>query len=366
MGDVGAFVHPPNLAQGKSAKQSSTQLIAGRAEVKCVASKAVDGVHKNHHFSHCTHTKAGSRKPPKWEVDLGKDYKISVIRITGLVSKGGQGGGRINPFYIKIGDTYCTQSSGSREWCLPPGQTGDFTCAQPLVGSKVTIGLQGRARILQLCEVEVYEAFSTVANAFGIGAFNGSTSCYDPNTRDSPYPKMKKCHTCSGPGPTQCTACKPGDAFVPWRKHMAEGSCKKTEKIMQIQAVTNGPVTTLAKWGSQEATDVTLPASNKLQRKNVQTVHFDAQCNVQKAVMCTQMNASITSCVVKKTVSLVSVLKVYLDKDPILTEFAKHVGLMPDINHDGFLSEPGTIKQLLALLNITNPGTACASVTQMA
>merc|ERR1712224_437085 len=101
-------------------------------------------------------------------------------------------------------------------------------------------------------------------------------------------------------------------------------------------------------------------------RKDVRTVLFDAQCNIQKAVMCTQMNASITSCVVKKTVSLVSVLKVYLDKDPILTEFAKHVGLMPDINHDGFLSEPGTIKQLLALLNITNPGTACASVTQMA
>ena len=49
--------------------------------------------------------------------------------------------------------------------------------------------------------------------------------------------KTEACAACAGPGPSQCTACAPGTALVPWRNHdtIAEGTCQLYKSDIQVQ-----------------------------------------------------------------------------------------------------------------------------------
>jgi len=352
----GAFRHPPNLAVGKPAKQSTTY------DTDKAADKAVDGMRSNQETSQCSHTNIGDASP-WWTVELGKDHKISSVRIMTIGYSGD--GVRINPFRIKIGNSYCTQTSGSRDWQLPPPETGDFTCSQPLVGSSVTIEVVGSNRILQLCEVEVYQAFDSAT-------FDGETDCYAGST----YPDMMPCQQCSGPGPTQCTACQTGQLLVPWRANMTEGSCRTPKKEMQVHEVKNGHESTLAKFGIQKALGVTLPASTHLQQRGVQTLQMDAVCNVQKAVLCKQLNGtSNANCTVSATVSMAKASKVYLELNHELFKVAKSLGLnpnpQPEVTAKGLPMaawivsnvKPDTLSGLLH--SSVKPAEACTTTAQL-
>lgn len=316
----------------------------------------------NQETSQCSHTNIGDASP-WWTVELGKDHKISSVRIMTIGYSGD--GVRINPFRIKIGNSYCTQTSGSRDWQLPPPETGDFTCSQPLVGSSVTIEVVGSNRILQLCEVEVYQAFDSAT-------FDGETDCYAGST----YPDMMPCQQCSGPGPTQCTACQTGQLLVPWRANMTEGSCRTPKKEMQVHEVKNGHESTLAKFGIQKALGVTLPASTHLQQRGVQTLQMDAVCNVQKAVLCKQLNGtSNANCTVSATVSMAKASKVYLELNHELFKVAKSLGLnpnpQPEVTAKGLPMaawivsnvKPDTLSGLLH--SSVKPAEACTTTAQL-
>ena len=104
---------PVNVAKCKDASQSST--LNGHMS----AARAVDGIHDTHNGDRCSHTTFESN--PWWRVDLGQQYNVKTVRITGVDAP--DAGGRLNPFNIKVGDQYC-----AKNLMLPLGQTGDFVC----------------------------------------------------------------------------------------------------------------------------------------------------------------------------------------------------------------------------------------------
>lgn len=133
---------PVNVAKCKEASQSST--LHGHMS----AARAVDGIHDTHNGDRCSHTTFESN--PWWRVDLGQQYNVKTVRITGVDAP--DAGGRLNPFNIKIGDQYC-----AKNLMLPLGQTGDFVCDNAVQGQSVTIEAFGGHRSIQLCQVEVFE-----------------------------------------------------------------------------------------------------------------------------------------------------------------------------------------------------------------
>lgn len=78
----------------------------------------------------------------------------------------------------------------------------------------------------------------------------------------------QSCTNCTGPGPTQCTACSDSDALVPWRMNGAvkEGTCQSYTDAVQIREIPGtGSLEAmlmesfLVKWGKQNGT-VSMPA----------------------------------------------------------------------------------------------------------
>lgn len=89
-------------------------------------------------------------------MQLEESSTVGSVRIT-TVQNTQQDGYRLSPFRIRIDDAYCTQQGGALDWTSAHPGTAEFTCSQALQGSNVTIELPGYGRILQLCEVQVFE-----------------------------------------------------------------------------------------------------------------------------------------------------------------------------------------------------------------
>ena len=82
-----------NLAQGNTAKQSSTAHLGS-------ASRAVDGKKgTGFHSGSCTHTY--SQQNAWWRVDLGDDYKVGIVKIT---NRGDCCSDRLKNFEIRVGN----------------------------------------------------------------------------------------------------------------------------------------------------------------------------------------------------------------------------------------------------------------------
>ena len=176
---------------------------------------AVDGLIRGPIHHSCLQTSTNCGEPdPWWTVNLGQDADISSVRVTG---RGDCCGNWMDGFDILVDCAVCGTGL-----MVPQGLTGDFVCNPRLRGSKVTIKVPGRGRILALDEVEVFSDTS-------------DTSCYATER----YPFMKACGECAGPGPSQCTKCKDEHAFVPWRRvnGTVSGSCHEFKNATQYLAI---------------------------------------------------------------------------------------------------------------------------------
>uniref|UniRef100_A0A3Q4GUI2 Si:ch73-359m17.2 n=1 Tax=Neolamprologus brichardi TaxID=32507 RepID=A0A3Q4GUI2_NEOBR len=124
-----------NLALKKTAVQSSTSGTVG------IAGKAVDGNRDaNYQSGSCTLTNAES--DPWWRVDLVNVYTIGTVMITNRQElENGLDGHQV---------TECAIISH-----IPKGQAFYFPC-NSVKGRYVTVFLPGSAKVLSLCEVEVY------------------------------------------------------------------------------------------------------------------------------------------------------------------------------------------------------------------
>lgn len=319
---------------------------------------------------------------------------VASIRITTLDHN--NEGYRLNPFRIKVGNTLCRTKKRKKglgwdsnlddpaEWHTAYPGTGDFTCYNgPLTGSDVTISLKGTGRILQLCEVQVFEPFDPTT-------FHVSHDCYEDDLYDAEnaYPHMKSCKTCVGPGPTQCTSCDPGSAFVPWRNHAQEGSCHQIAEEMQSQVIANGfeSETTLAKWGLQKLKAVTLSASSALREVEVKQVVVVPVCALQKSMRCVNLDANTTKCDVWKSGALQRVHRIMLDQNQALIKHVRTV--VPETFHvrtnidkhsvkfkskGWFMKMPNDvpyeinkgIKWLKELVEVPNINDVCAAAVQL-
>ncbi|RME05412.1 MAG: hypothetical protein D6816_08940 [Bacteroidetes bacterium] len=146
-----------NIAKGKSARQSTTaygDAISG-------AGNAVDG-NTNAFWRHdagnsITHTNYEDN--PWWEVDLGKVYDISAIKIYNRADCCWQ---RLQNFYVMVSEKPIAASSTSEMQYVkgPLGFTGPDEKVKELNGNArgqyVRIFIQGSNQILSLAEVEVF------------------------------------------------------------------------------------------------------------------------------------------------------------------------------------------------------------------
>ena len=254
------------------------------------ASKAVDG-NNSPEFADNSCTKVVATDP-WWKVDLQATYNITSVHVTNRGEIGGTIGVsmRLDLFNIMVDDQVCRSNL-----VVPIGETGDFTCDPPLSGSSVRIELKGQARMLIICEVEVY--------ANGGVAFDSAGGCYD----GAAY-KTQACATCTGPGPTRCTSCLDGAALVPWRDEGKEGTCQDYTDEIQIRALpgmyeaTKAMPSYLAKWGIQRSV-LALPGAVNL---TALTVILDVECYLRKALVCQTTGGNVT-CQVQKEATVKSV-----------------------------------------------------------
>lgn len=301
-----------NLARDRPATSSST---GSRPDYDYNGGPAiaVDGKFDNSNWENCQSTQPNQGET-WWSVRLEQNHTIGSLRITGVAFK--TDGVRINPFRIKVGDSYCKQKdTGAIDWNLPQPFTGDFTCAESLFGDTVTVELPGKNRILQLCEVEVYAPW-------GETPFETS-KCYGGHV----YPHMEACKTCNGPGPTHCTSCHPQPAsqsphqLIPWRNvgPVTEGSCVIATPTTQMQKVENGNQTVLTKWALEKGTGVIVPGTNAV---GLKVVSIDVICAMRKSMICTKLAKGNTKCEVKKDVSLYKIDNMRLDNAQQAVDFA--------------------------------------------
>uniref|UniRef100_A0A3Q4GUM5 Si:ch73-359m17.2 n=1 Tax=Neolamprologus brichardi TaxID=32507 RepID=A0A3Q4GUM5_NEOBR len=137
-----------NLALKKTAVQSSTSGTVG------IAGKAVDGNRDaNYQSGSCTLTNAES--DPWWRVDLVNVYTIGTVMITNRQElENGLDGAE-----IWIGNSTTISEPESIRCAIishiPKGQAFYFPC-NSVKGRYVTVFLPGSAKVLSLCEVEVY------------------------------------------------------------------------------------------------------------------------------------------------------------------------------------------------------------------
>ncbi|GMH44734.1 hypothetical protein BSKO_12686 [Bryopsis sp. KO-2023] len=141
-------VPPPKdflVSLRKTVRQSSTAYGG-------IAQRAVDGnANSIWAAKTCTHTGLAP-KPVWWQVDLGKAFKLTRVKIT---NRGDCCWDRLRDFSISVGDTPAYAGSPR---CVSSGRQGrgetkEWPCK--LSGRYVTISIQ-RAEYLTLCEVQVF------------------------------------------------------------------------------------------------------------------------------------------------------------------------------------------------------------------
>ncbi|XP_034553429.1 uncharacterized protein LOC117822690 [Notolabrus celidotus] len=140
-----------NVAVRGKATQSS-QLLNPLAS----ASNAIDGNRDSTYSAgSCTHTL--SQTNPWWRVDLLEPYIITSIIIT---NRGDCCTERINGAQIHIGNSLRDNGVANPKVGviseIPEGRSLKFTFTRTVEGRYVTVTLTGAAKILSLCEVEVY------------------------------------------------------------------------------------------------------------------------------------------------------------------------------------------------------------------
>ncbi|XP_039456012.1 uncharacterized protein LOC116319484 [Oreochromis aureus] len=140
-----------NLALKQTAVQSSTSGTVG------IAGKAVDGNRDaNYQSGSCTLTNVES--DPWWRVDLVNVYTIGTVMITNRQElENGLDGAE-----IWIGNSTAISNPESIRCAvishIPSGQAFYFPC-NSMKGRYVTVFLPGSAKVLSLCEVEVYYGY---------------------------------------------------------------------------------------------------------------------------------------------------------------------------------------------------------------
>ncbi|XP_078619233.1 pentraxin fusion protein-like [Branchiostoma floridae x Branchiostoma japonicum] len=146
-----------NVALNRVTTQSSTY-ISYNGEV-LGAEKAVDGVRGTFIDGGayaCTHT--NHEHQPWWKVDLAGTYTVSHVSV---LNRGDCCGERLRNFMVRVGpdeDFLQNDQCGETYTDTPTnGQTVTVHCNPPMAGRYVSIQLVGRADVLTLCEVEVYE-----------------------------------------------------------------------------------------------------------------------------------------------------------------------------------------------------------------
>lgn len=125
-----------------------------------VSGRAIDGnINGVYDRGSCTHTGVGPGKQrtsnPWWAVDLGSAKKVSSVRIT---ARSDCCSDWLNNFEIRVGKWRPRGQGNQNSACqhnlkIPRGETYQFDC--PSYGRYVTIRIPGRAKFLNLCEVEV-------------------------------------------------------------------------------------------------------------------------------------------------------------------------------------------------------------------
>uniref|UniRef100_A0A3B4GX60 Fucolectin tachylectin-4 pentraxin-1 domain-containing protein n=1 Tax=Pundamilia nyererei TaxID=303518 RepID=A0A3B4GX60_9CICH len=149
-GDRIPFGYPlPNVALKGEATQSSTLSFA-------TASKAIDG-RRNSFYSNgfCSHT-AEDETNPWWRVDLQRSFTITAVKVT---NRGDCCAERLDGAEIRIGNSLENNGNNNPRCAvishIPSGQAFYFPC-NSVKGRYVTVFLPGSAKVLSLCEVEVY------------------------------------------------------------------------------------------------------------------------------------------------------------------------------------------------------------------
>ncbi|GMH43530.1 hypothetical protein BSKO_11452 [Bryopsis sp. KO-2023] len=138
------------------------------------SSRAVDGNRDSSYGGNsCTHTGFSEEDyatpNPWWAVDLGASRKVTRIKVT---NRGDCCSDRLNNFEIRVGDVK-PLGDGSKDnsiqnplcssgLIIGGGETLEIVCT--ITGRYVTVRLPGNAKVLTLCEVEVYaEAHSGIS-----------------------------------------------------------------------------------------------------------------------------------------------------------------------------------------------------------
>ncbi|XP_051977056.1 uncharacterized protein LOC127639195 [Xyrauchen texanus] len=188
-----------NVALGLNAVQSST------FEHFTTAEKATDGNKESDYKNlSCSHT--GIERNPWWRVDLKHVYNVTNVTIT---NRGDCCVERIDGAEIRVGNSLNNNGNNNQLVevisSIPLGATKTFTF-MPTSGQYVNIHLPGDAKILTLCEVEVFAetegAVSTRNVALGLNAVQSSTlesfataeKATDGN-KESDYKKLSCSHT---------------------------------------------------------------------------------------------------------------------------------------------------------------------------
>uniref|UniRef100_A0A669DJA9 Fucolectin tachylectin-4 pentraxin-1 domain-containing protein n=1 Tax=Oreochromis niloticus TaxID=8128 RepID=A0A669DJA9_ORENI len=140
-----------NLAQKKTAVQSSTSSSVS------IAGKAVDG-NRDASFQRGSCTLTNAESNPWWRVDLVNVYTIGTVMITNR----DEFENRLDGAEIWIGNSTTISDSKSIRCAvvshIPRGQASYFPC-NSVKGRYVTVFLPGSAKVLSLCEVEVYYGY---------------------------------------------------------------------------------------------------------------------------------------------------------------------------------------------------------------
>ncbi len=138
-----------NVAKGKVARQSSTRAAGG------AASRAVDG-NKSGSFTNnsVTHTASATENGTWWEVDLGRVYNISQIKIYNRTDCCKD---RLSNSRVKVSTARFSSNSGGALFAdiLNSSSSQSFVFNERTLGRYVRIYKTGRG-VLSLAEVEVF------------------------------------------------------------------------------------------------------------------------------------------------------------------------------------------------------------------
>lgn len=151
--EVQVFSAGPLISRGRSTTQSSQHWRFG-------SERAVDGSREsNLMLGSCTHTL--QEEAPWWRVALDSSHRVQAVAITNL---GDAHGARLHGAQVRVGDSAVGVQHGAgwlpqcgHDFSPPTGGTVEVVCHNgPIPGRYVYVILPGAARILSLCEVEVY------------------------------------------------------------------------------------------------------------------------------------------------------------------------------------------------------------------